>query len=200
MMKDKKYIFITGTSESGKSMISEYIANIYKDAIHIKIRDVIKRMYEEASQKLEYENWQEEFESTKREQFWELYLKTAREMAKVNNIIVMDTLRKKESLETLNKITNNGIMLLYIDAKFENRAKREYARLNKIQNITYEEVILNTISKDKEKENSGLKEILKYVQDRKLRYGYIINNNGSMEEFKKCIDEKIKGFLGVKNV
>ena len=44
MKEDKKYIFITGKSESGKSMISEYISKNYKGAIHIKMRDIIKEM------------------------------------------------------------------------------------------------------------------------------------------------------------
>ena len=124
--KDNRYIFITGTSESGKSMIAEYIANEYKDSVHIKIRDVIKRMYEELDKSAKYEEWQEKFENTQKEQFWDLYLRVADEMAMKSSLIVMDTLRKKESLEVLNKLTNGNIMLLYIDAKFEYRVKREY--------------------------------------------------------------------------
>ncbi|CDE83679.1 unknown [Clostridium sp. CAG:273] len=50
----------------------------------------------------------------------------ANKIAKEHNIIVMDTLRKKETLEVINKLAgNNNIMLLYIDAKFEYRVNRE---------------------------------------------------------------------------
>lgn len=133
--KDNRYIFITGTSESGKSMIAEYIANEYNDSVHIKIRDVIKRMYEESDKRAKYEEWQEKFENTQKEQFWDLYLRVVDEMAMKSSLIVMDTLRKKESLEVLNKLTNGNIMLLYIDAKFEYRVKREYDRLSKEKNV-----------------------------------------------------------------
>lgn len=198
--KDNRYIFITGTSESGKSMIAEYIANEYKDSVHIKIRDVIKRMYEESDKSAKYEEWQEKFENTQKEQFWDLYLRVADEMAMKSSLIVMDTLRKKESLEVINKLINGNIMLLYIDAKFEYRVKREYDRLSKEKNVSYEQVKLNTIKKDKEKEKMGLIEILQYIKNDNLKYGYVISNNGSLKDFQKCIDEKMRIFLGDNDV
>lgn len=198
--KDNRYIFITGTSESGKSMIAEYIANEYNDSVHIKIRDVIKRMYEESDKRAKYEEWQEKFENTQKEQFWDLYLRVVDEMAMKSSLIVMDTLRKKESLEVLNKLTNGNIMLLYIDAKFEYRVKREYDRLSKEKNVSYEQVKLNTMKKDKEKEKMGLIEILQYIKNDKLKYGYVISNNGSLKNFQKCIDEKMRIFLGDNDV
>lgn len=198
--KDNRYIFITGTSESGKSMIAEYIANEYNDSVHIKIRDVIKRMYEESDKRAKYEEWQEKFENTQKEQFWDLYLRVVDEMAMKSSLIVMDTLRKKESLEVLNKLTNGNIMLLYIDAKFEYRVKREYDRLSKEKNVSYEQVKLNTMKKDKEKEKMGLIEILQYIKNDNLKYGYVISNNGSLKNFKKCIDEKMRIFLGDNDV
>lgn len=198
--KDNRYIFITGTSESGKSMIAEYIANEYNDSVHIKIRDVIKRMYEESDKRAKYEEWQEKFENTQKEQFWDLYLRVVDEMAMKSSLIVMDTLRKKESLEVLNKLTNGNIMLLYIDAKFEYRVKREYDRLSKEKNVSYEQVKLNTMKKDKEKEKIGLIEILQYIKNDNLKYGYVISNNGSLKNFQKCIDEKMKIFLGDNDV
>lgn len=198
--KDNRYIFITGTSESGKSMIAEYIANEYNDSVHIKIRDVIKRMYEESDKRAKYEEWQEKFENTQKEQFWDLYLRVVDEMAMKSSLIVMDTLRKKESLEVLNKLTNGNIMLLYIDAKFEYRVKREYDRLSKEKNVSYEQVKLNTMKKDKEKEKMGLIEILQYIKNDNLKYGYVISNNGSLKNFQKCIDEKMKIFLGDNDV
>lgn len=198
--KDNRYIFITGTSESGKSMIAEYIANEYNDSVHIKIRDVIKRMYEESDKRAKYEEWQEKFENTQKEQFWDLYLRVVDEMAMKSSLIVMDTLRKKESLEVLNKLTNGNIMLLYIDAKFEYRVKREYDRLSKEKNVSYEQVKLNTMKKDKEKEKMGLIEILQYIKNDNLKYGYVISNNGSLKNFQKCIDEKMRIFLGDNDV
>lgn len=198
--KDNRYIFITGTSESGKSMIAEYIANEYNDSVHIKIRDVIKRMYEESDKRAKYEEWQEKFENTQKEQFWDLYLRVVDEMAMKSSLIVMDTLRKKESLEVLNKLTNGNIMLLYIDAKFEYRVKREYDRLSKEKNVSYEQVKLNTMKKDKEKEKMRLIEILQYIKNDNLKYGYVISNNGSLKNFQKCIDEKMRIFLGDNDV
>ena len=197
MREDKKYIFITGKSESGKSMISEYISKNYKRAIHIKMRDIIKEMYKEYDTKLSYEEWQEELENKQREFFWKTYINMANKIAKEHNIIVMDTLRKKETLVVINKLAgNNNIMLLYIDAKFEYRVNREYKRLNKEDNISYEQIKLNTLKKDKEKEQYGLIQILNYLKEDKMKHGYIIYNNGTIEDFKKNIDDKIKIFLG----
>lgn len=196
MKEDKKYIFITGKSESGKSMISEYISKKYREAIHIKMRDIIKEMYKEYDTKLSYEDWQEELENKQREFFWKTYINMANKIAKEHNIIVMDTLRKKETLEVINKLAGNNIMLLYIDAKFEYRVNREYKRLNKEDNINYEQIKLNTLKKDKEKEQYGLIQILNYLKEDKMKHGYIIYNNGTIEDFKKNIDDKIKIFLG----
>ena len=200
MNTDNKYIFITGTSESGKSMISEYIANKYKNAIHIKIRDIIKQMYIDSNTEMQYENWQNKFETEQREEFWKLYLEVANKKAKENHIIIMDTLRKVESLEIFTKLINDNLMILYIDANLENRIKREYKRLRKQTDVSYEQIQENTIKKDNEKKKSGLIKILNYISDGKLKYGYILNNNGTIEEFKDCIDKKIKIFLGDNNV
>ena len=196
MKEDKKYIFITGKSESGKSMISEYISKKYKGAIHIKMRDIIKEMYKEYNTKLSYEEWQEELENNQREFFWKTYINMANKIAKEHNLIVMDTLRKKETLEVINKLAGNNIMLLYIDAEFEYRVNREYNRLNKEDNISYEQIKINTLKKDKEKEQYGLIQILNYLKADKMKHGYIIYNNGTIEDFKKNIDNKIKMFLG----
>lgn len=196
MKKNKKYIFITGKSESGKSMISEYIAQKYKEAIHIKMRDIIKEMYIDYDTKLSYEEWQEKLENEQKELFWKTYINMADELAEEHSIIVMDTLRKKETLEMINKLVGNNIMLLYIDAKFEYRVSREYKRLNKEGSISYEQVKINTLKKDKEKERYGLIQILNYLKEDKMKYGYIIYNNGTIEDFKKSIDSKIKIFLG----
>ena len=196
MKKNKKYIFITGKSESGKSMISEYIAQKYKEAIHIKMRDIIKEMYIDYDTKLSYEEWQEKLENEQKELFWKTYINMADRLAEEHSIIVMDTLRKKETLEMINKLVGNNIMLLYIDAKFEYRVSREYKRLNKEGSISYEQVKINTLKKDKEKERYGLIQILNYLKEDKMKYGYIIYNNGTIEDFKKSIDSKIKIFLG----
>ena len=196
MREDKKYIFITGKSESGKSMISEYISKKYKGAIHIKMRDIIKEMYKEYDTKLSYEEWQEELENNQREFFWKTYINMTNRISKKHNLIVMDTLRKKETLEVINNLVGNNIMLLYIDAKFESRVNREYNRLNKEDTISYEQVKLNTLKKDKEKEQYGLVKILNYIKKGKMKYGYIIYNNGTIEDFEKNVNDKIRIFLG----
>ena len=68
--------------------------------------------------------------------------------------------------------------------------------LNKEDNISYEQIKLNTLKKDKEKEQYGLIQILNYLKEDKMKHGYIIYNNGTIEDFKKNIDDKIKIFLG----
>ena len=196
MKQGKKYIFITGTSESGKSMISEYISKKYKYAIHIKMRDIIRKMYDNANTNVEYEKWQEDFEKRQREKFWSYYIEVANKMAGENTLIVMDTLRKEESLKILNKLIYDDIMLLYIDADFESRAKREYNRLKNQKDINFELIKSNTIKKDEEKQIQGLTKILKYIENNNLKYAYIIYNNDSIKNFQKSVIKKIKVFLG----
>ncbi len=200
MKKSKKYIFVTGTSESGKSMISEYISKKYKYAIHIKMRDIIRKMYENTNTNVLFEKWQEEFENTQKEKFWRYYLEVANEMANKNTLIVMDTLRKKDALETLNKLIYHNIMILYIDADFELRVKREYKRLMNKPDISYELIKTNTIKKDEEKQIQGLTEILKYIESDNLKCAYIIYNNDSIKKFQKSVIEKVEVFLGESDV
>lgn len=73
-------------------------------------------------------------------------------------------------------------MLLYIDAKFEYRVNREYKRLNKEDNISYEQIKLNTLKKIR-KMTIWLIQILNYLKEDKMKHGYIIYNKWTIEEF-----------------
>ena len=59
-----------------------------------------------------------------------------------------------------------------------------------------EDLLRKILKEAKEKEQYGLIQILNYLKEDKMKHGYIIYNNGTIEDFKKNIDDKIKIFLG----
>lgn len=55
---DKIFIFVAGTSESGKSGGINYLKDNYSKIQHIKIRDIFPKIYEDTFSKLSFEEWQ----------------------------------------------------------------------------------------------------------------------------------------------
>ena len=98
--------------------------------------------------------------------------------------------------------------ILYIDANLKNRVIREYAKLMKEgKNISLEEVLERTYKKDKEKEKFGLQKIKTLVKDNvgivKMQgegnlYPTIIDNNGSLDELHRKLEEYINN-IKIKN-
>ncbi len=176
---NRKFIFITGPSESGKSGAAEYMEKKYPNVKHLKMRDIIKV----ADSKVEDDT----------EQFWKEYINVAMQMSEGKSIIIMDTLRKPKSALILSEILNEKMKILYIEASLKNRVIREYKKLKQEGiEVTMEEVIQRTKNKDIEKEKNGLIELRNMVKEKNgEKFSYIINNDGNIDELHKKLDEFI---------
>ena len=57
-MINKKFIFVTGPSESGKSGGINYIEDNYSDSIkHLKIRNIFPEVYKDSGSDMEFQEW-----------------------------------------------------------------------------------------------------------------------------------------------
>ena len=181
----KKFVFITGPSESGKSGAAEYMEKSFDDIRHLKMRDVIRIANSKADDNSE--------------QFWREYIDTAEQMSEGKSIIIMDTLRKPESALILSGLLNERMRILYIEASLKNRVIREYIKLKKEgKEFSVEDVMQRTKDKDIEKEKCGLKGIRNLIkgQDGKLQlegtgelFSYIINNDGTIDELYEKLNQ-----------
>lgn len=209
--KDKIFIFVAGTSESGKSCGINYIKENYSEVQHIKIRDVFPKVYQDTFSNLSFEEWQNFEETRDLNNFWRLFVNKVYEMVDDNkNIIILDTMYGVDGMIELYNILGDKVNLLYIDAPFDERVMREYNRLRTDSingtrkadlSITVDDVIERTIKKDKKKNKKGANQLpqLSYSYDGKSikidetgeKFTYIINNNGTIEEFHSTLDNFI---------
>ena len=206
--KNKTIIFVAGTSESGKSGGINYLKEKYPNVQHIKIRDVFPKIYEDVSTTMSFEEWQQFEENRDLNNFWKLFVNKVYELASPDkSIIILDTMYGINGMMELYKILGNQVKLLYIDAPFNDRVKREYLRLRTDSktslrkadmSITLEEIAERTKQKDEKKNKMGanLLKYLKYsedcteifVSDSGNVFPYIIDNNGTLEEFYAQLD------------
>lgn len=208
---DKIFVFFAGTSESGKSCGINYIKNNYSEVQHIKIRDVFPKVYEDTFSNLSFEEWQNFEETRDLNNFWKLFVNKVYEMVDDDkNIIILDTMYGVEGMIELYNILGDKVNLLYIDAPFNERVIREYNRLRTDSisgtrkadlNITLEDVIERTIKKDKKKNKKGADQLPKLsysidwktikIDDSGEKFPFIIDNNGTIEEFYSILDSYI---------
>ena len=208
---DKIFIFVAGTSESGKSSGINYIKDNYSEVQHIKIRDVFPKVYEDTFSKLSFEEWQNFEETRDLNNFWRLFINKVYEMADGDkNIIILDTMYGVDGMIELYNILGDKVNLLYIDAPFNERVMREYNRLRTDSingarkadlSITIEDVVERTIKKDKKKNKKGADYLpkLSYSNDGKTikigesgeKFTFTIDNNGTIEEFHSALDSYI---------
>lgn len=214
-MTDKTFVFVAGTSESGKSGGINYIKDNYPSVQHIKIRDVFPKVYEDTFSKLSFEEWQDYEEARDLNNFWRLFVNKIYEMVDDNTqIIILDTMYGVDGMIELYNILGDRVNLLYIDAPFEQRVVREYNRLRADSingtrkadlSITMEDVVARTIMKDKKKNKKGADKLpkLSYSSDGQTIelnetgniFATIINNDGTIEEFHAKLDEYITAKL-----
>ncbi len=210
-MSNKKFIFVTGPSESGKSGGINYIADNYSDDIkHLKIRNIFPEVYKDSNSNLEFQEWYDTEYENNFEQLWDRYIKKADEMSGDKKIVVMDTMYGIKTIKYLFSKLKEDLGVLYIDADFNNRVMREFQRLRTDSvrgtrkadlSITIEQVIEKTKKKD---ESKGKKETFEYknlvysedseeilVGNREINmpFSYVINNNGSLKQFHEALDE-----------
>ena len=214
-MKNKKFIFVTGPSESGKSGGINYIIDNYGDEIkHLKIRNVFPEVYKESNTDLDFQEWYDYEYQNNFESFWDRYIKKADEMSGDKQVVIMDTMYGVKSIKYLYSILGKNLGVLYIDADFDKRIFREYTRLRTDSTrssrkadltVTLEDVTKKTIEKDSSKQK---KETFEYrdlvyrndcieVGDRNTEepFSFLIENNGSESEFHEMLDDYVVNVL-----
>ena len=212
---DTIFIFVAGTSESGKSGGINYLKDNYSEIQHIKIRDVFPKVYEDTFSKLSFEEWQNFEENRDLNNFWKLFVNKVYEMADDDkSIIILDTMYGVQGMIELFNILGDKVNLLYIDAPFNDRVIREYNRLRSDSingtrkadlTITIEDIIDRTIKKDRKKNKKGADKLplLRYNVDGSSieiagigkQFTTIINNNNTIDNFHIMLDNYINSKL-----
>ncbi len=203
----KKFIFVTGPSESGKSGALNYISDNYGDKIkHLKIRNVFPEIYKDSGSKKEFQQWYDDEYRDNFESLWDRYIEKADQMSESKEVVIMDTMYGIKTIQYLYSKLGDNLGVLYIDANEKNRVMREYIRLRTDSpysdrkadlSITVEDVIERTRKKDEKKKRLETFEYkdLHYDMDGGIGYkapgklfSYVIQNDGTQEEFYEKLD------------
>ena len=205
----KKFVFVTGPSESGKSGGVNYLAENYGDKIkHLKIRNIFPEVYKDSGSTKEFQEWYDyEFENNF-ESLWDRYIAKADEMSGDKEIVIMDTMYGVKTIKYLYSKLEENLGVLFIDADFNKRVEREYNRLRTDSTIsdrkadltiTMEEVAEKTKKKDaskRKKETFEYRDLVYFgdtiiVGDREQEtpFSYLIDNNGTLQDFYSELDK-----------
>lgn len=204
----KKFIFVTGPSESGKSGGLNYLSDKYKNEIkHLKIRDIFPEVYKDSKSNKKFQDWYNYEFKNNFESLWDRYISKADEMSGNARIIIMDTMYGIKSIEYLYSKLGEKLVVLYIDADFNMRVKREYNRLRTCSitsngkddlKITINSVTKKTIEKDrlkKKRETFEYKDLVYHGKkicvgnrNKEKPFTYIIENNGTLEDFHNKLE------------
>lgn len=206
MEKIKKFIFVSGPSESGKSSGVNHIVENFSNIKHLKIKNVYRSLYEKSKSNLPYDNWRKTEINNNLENHWREYLNLAAQTAEGYDTIIMDTLYSTQDAIVLRKILGNQLSLLYIDAPLKLRVLREYNRLRTDSpysdrkadlTITLEEVAARTEEKDAKKRAEGMFNYPSLIlhsdgsisdQGEGVSLVYIITNDADEQTFHKNLD------------
>ncbi len=173
---------LAGEIASGKGTTAKYICEKHGGNSHrfsTALRDVAARMYLEESR----ENLQK-ISTIFRENFFDDILSAVIAKDVLNDehkIIAIDGVRRMADISYLQKIP--GFKLVYIEAEMKKRYERIIGRGENTDDKTktFEE-----FQKDHEREAE------RQIKDLKNQAEYVIDNNGSLDELYKQIDEIIK--------
>lgn len=213
--KNKKIIFVAGTSESGKSGGINYLKGKYQEIQHIKIRDIFPLVYNDTLSNLSFEEWQDYEENRDLNNFWRLFVNKVYEvMDDDKEAVILDTMYGVNGMIELYKILKDRVKLLYIDAPFKDRVMREYLRLRTDSikgtrkadlSVTIDDVVERTRKKDLKKNKKGANKLpfLSYsetmddieINGKGAPFTYIINNSGSIDEFHEQLDKYMDKIL-----
>ena len=209
---NQKFIFVTGPSESGKSGGINYLKDKYSENFkHLKIRNIFPEVYKDSKSELDFQTWYDNEFNNNFESLWDRYILKAIEMSDGKDIIIMDTMYGVKTIKYLYNMLKENLGVLYIDADYNQRVIREYQRLRTDSiygtrkadlSITIEQVMEKTKQKD---ESKRVKQTFEYrdlvykddsidVGDRTADnpFSYLIENNGTIEEFNKSLDNFAK--------
>lgn len=209
-MNDKKFIFVTGPSESGKSGGINYIVDNYSEYIkHLKIRNIFPEVYKDSKSHLSFQEWYDFEYENNFENLWDKYIEKADEMSENKKIVIMDTMYGVKTIKYLYSKLKENLGVLYIDADFNKRVIREFKRLRTDSvhgtrkadlSITIEDVAEKTRKKDaskRKKETFEYKDLVYsdsaddiIIGDRNIDnpFSYLIINDGSLDEFHQKLD------------
>ena len=178
----KKILGLAGEISSGKGTTAKYICEKHSGSTYrfsTMLRDLLGRVYLPESR----ENMQK-MSTIMRENFFDDILSSviAKDVEKdQHQIIAIDGVRRLADISYLKKIP--GFRLVYIEADMEKRYERIVGRGENTDDTTktFEE-----FKKDHEREAE------RQIKDLKNHAEYVIDNNGSLEELYRQIDEIIK--------
>ena len=173
---------LAGEIASGKGTTAKYICEKHNGSSHrfsTALRDVADRMYLEKNR----ENLQK-ISTIFRENFFDDILSSV--IAKdvehdEHEIIAIDGVRRLADITYLQKIP--GFKLVYIETDMKKRYERIITRGENTDDITK---TFEDFQKDHKREAE------RQIKDLKNKAEYVINNNGSLEELYKQVDEIIK--------
>ncbi|MDO9231074.1 MAG: AAA family ATPase [bacterium] len=178
----KKILGLAGEIVSGKGTTAKYICEKHGGSSHrfsSMLRDVLDRMYLEISR-----GNMQKISTVLRENFSDniLSIVITKDVEKDEHpVIAIDGVRRLADIEFLKKLP--GFKLVYIETDMEKRYERIIKRGENSDDLkkTFEE-----FKKDHEREAEL------QIKDLKNHAEYVIDNNGSLEELYKQIDEIIK--------
>ncbi|MFW5884863.1 MAG: AAA family ATPase [Patescibacteria group bacterium] len=178
----KKIIGLAGEIASGKGTAAEYIRNVYGGRVHRfsgMLRDLAERLYLEENR----DNLQK-MSTAVREYFGQdILCKTIYEDVKRDDsrYIVIDGVRRFQDVEKLKNLEE--FSLVYIKADMEKR----YQRITKRgENVDDNSKTLEEFKKDNQKEAE------KQIQELEKEADFVIDNNGSLEDLYRQIDDILK--------
>ena len=173
---------LTGEIASGKGTTAKYICEKHGGSSHrfsTMLRDIANRMYLEESR----ENLQK-ISTIFRENFFGDILSSVIAKDVENDkheVIAIDGVRRLADIEYLKKLP--GFKLVYIEADMKKRYERITARGENTDDTTK---TFEDFKKDHEREAEL------QIKDLKNHADFVINNNGSLEDLYKQVDEIIK--------
>lgn len=178
----KKIIGLAGEIASGKGTAAEYIRNVYGGRVYRfsgMLRDLAERLYLEENR----DNLQK-MSTAVREYFGQdILCKTIYEDVKRDDgrYIVIDGVRRFQDVEKLKNLEE--FSLVYIKADMEKR----YQRITKRgENADDNSKTLEEFKKDNQKEAE------KQIQELEKEADFVIDNNGSLEDLYRQIDDILK--------
>ncbi len=180
----KIVIGLAGPIASGKGVACDYLKTKYHAGYHrfsTMIRDVIRRLYIEESR----ENMQK-LSLVLRQTFGQDLFAQALNKEIIqdeNEVICVDGIRREEDITYLKKLDN--FVFIYIDADVKTRYERTVNRAENASdhNKTYEQFVTDH-SADTEMTIPPLKQFA----------NELIENNGTMEELERKIDEIVEKY------
>lgn len=177
---------ITGRLASGKGRMTQEILKRY-DAEYIKFSNSLRDLLDLYLIPQSRDNI-DQLSTFLRRTYGEDVLARAVEkkaLASPHDVVIIDGIRRKTDFDCFKK--NLYFSLVYIDVKPEIRFERSRNRNENVgdANLSYEQFLAQD-SGEPQQEIESLKSVAHYV----------IDNNGSEENFNRIIDETIKKILG----